>query len=80
MSKEYIITFGQKYKYEKHPYFTKAHPDGYVVIEAMSEAQAKIKAAQLCGTNEGKYAFYAFMYDAEDFDYHFYPMGEIARY
>lgn len=78
--KKYIITFGQKYRFERHPYLPKAHPDGYVTIFAREENEARIKAAQLCGTNEGKYAFYAFLYDAEDFDYSLYPLGELARY
>ena len=69
----YYVTFGQKYRHETHPRFAKAHPDGYVMIEADDFESAR----QLAFENLGPY--WANIYDEDDFTKDLYPKGVLAH-
>jgi hypothetical protein len=78
---KWYLTFGQRYAREEHPTFPKAHPDGYVVIEADLYEDARGKAIEEVGL------FWADLYSEEDFfseDDLFgdtmFPLGEIAHF
>lgn len=72
--KEFFITFGVKYAREPHPYFHKANPNGYVVVEAPSEDIAR-RIARAKTAN-----MYAFIYPRDNFDSSYHPKGEIERW
>lgn len=73
---EYFVTFGQRYAQAQHPTIEKAHPDGWLVIEADSYEAARAVAARELGTSwSNLHDKDDFMKDAE----RLYPRGEIAR-
>jgi hypothetical protein len=45
----FYVTFGQKYKDTPHPYYPKAHPDGWVRIVSSSYQKARSKAFDMFG-------------------------------
>lgn len=72
--REYVITFGSKYRREPHPVLRDAHPDAYVTIIAVSGGQARRAAFAWLGNA------WAFPYLATDFDAEAYATrGEIDR-
>ena len=58
---KFCVTFGQRFAYDKHKTFEKAHPNGYVVINADNENEARQKAFDFLGSE------WAFMYPEEEF-------------
>lgn len=46
---DYWVTFGGQYARQTHPRFPGAHPDGYLVIEAVSYEHARAATADLLG-------------------------------
>lgn len=78
---EYMITFGQRYRTEVHPMQQWVTPNGYVVIEAETEDQARAEADKLFGV-EG----WAFIYDQLDIERRrfnpgkHYPLGVLRRF
>lgn len=70
---DFFVTFGQKYRYEPHPQFGKAHPDGWIRINAPDEDAARNAAFTLLGTG------WATMYDSEP-QREIYPRGELAAF
>lgn len=72
---EYRVTFGQKYPRELHPYYDRAHHDGYVAVFASSEAAARAYCVARLGRE------WAFLYAMDtDTDWSFFPLGEIDRW
>jgi hypothetical protein len=73
---KFFVTFGSQYRYEEHPYFTDAHPDGWVEIEAEDETQAREMAWSLFGDHwsfiYGDYEFANSIYKG------YYPKGPLA--
>ena len=78
--KKYYLTFGQKYRRENHPNIEVAHPDGYGLILAQDETEARIKAAQICGVSSEGFAFYAFIYEEANFEFDLYPLGQLFEF
>jgi hypothetical protein len=71
----FFVTFGQKYRRERHPTFPEAHPDGWLTIEATDMYEARRAAYQMLGTG------WSWLYDEQDLDWDpkYYPNGEIKR-
>lgn len=75
---KFIVTFGQKYSRVEHPFFKKAHPDGYVTVNAANAREAR----ELITAWYGRY--WSSLYDEEDFFgitgvLALYPLGELDR-
>lgn len=76
---EFYLTFGQKYRTERHPQSVNdvyPHPDGYGVIEAEDYETARAKVVEVFGLQ------WAFLYDHLRFDgqaKRYYPAGELFR-
>lgn len=68
----YYVTFGQQSRREPHPTFPKAHPDGWVRIEAESYPEARTCAWDVFDDQ------FATMYPEDDFKTEYFPKGEIA--
>lgn len=68
----FYVTFGMKYRYEAHPYWPGAHPDGWLEVIAPDAGQAAILVHQCVGNA------YAFMYPADRFEPKWHPMGRLA--
>ena len=73
----FYLTFGVQYSHERHPYWTGANPDGWVLIQAPSEAHARRLAMRYFGIN------WSMLYDHLNFDEaqnkaRYYPLGELA--
>lgn len=71
------VTFGSRYRYERHPLEHWVHPDGWLRIVAPSLHLARARVFDLLGAN------WAFDYDDESFmrddeGVEFYPLGELA--
>ena len=49
MTRAYAVTFGQQYPREPHPYYAKAHRDGWVEVEARTRGEAAVAAWRLFG-------------------------------
>ena len=72
---EYRVTFGQKYPREPHPYYDRAHHNGFVTILAPSEEAARAYAVARLGRQ------WAFLYSIDSpTDWSFFPLGEIDRW
>lgn len=72
MLQNFYVTFGMMYRYEKHPHWSGAHPDGWLWVQAEDEEQARALVAQYIGNA------YAFMYDAARFEQKWHPLGCLA--
>lgn len=70
---EYMVTFGQQYRREPHPKVKYAHPDGWLVIEAPTMAEARDKAFSELGS------YWGFIYNKHQFDASYFPLGELHR-
>lgn len=75
------ITFGVQYRQDNpHPVFDWVHPDGYVVIEAANEEQARAFAYAIFGDH------WSFDYDLAEFEgpegpaEKFHPKGRLAEF
>jgi len=66
---DFVITFGQKYRSERHPIWDKAHPDGYVIIQANTVEEARAKAFETFDK------YWAFIYKKRDFNPERFPKG-----
>lgn len=71
---QYAVTFGQKYAREEHPTFPAANPDGYLLVEAVDEAEARELIYQVLGRN------WAFMYDTTDPEWDYNPSTYDSHY
>lgn len=69
---KYYVTFPDKYKLQRHPMFSGAHPDGIVQINASSEDAARKVAEAALGTKE-----WSFLGDKNPSREN-YPLGIIA--
>lgn len=67
----FFVTFGQKWRYEKHP--QGMHPDGWLEIVAETKREAEGAATDFC------LGQWADIYDEEDFDAIFYPRGQLRK-
>jgi hypothetical protein len=67
---KYYVTFGQKYRDEPHP--QGGHPDGYFVIEAGGEDEARAKAWRQFDNK------WCMIYEEAEFDKSMYPKGDLA--
>lgn len=70
---EFYVTFGVKHPQEPHETFPQAHADGYLVIEAVDEEEARRLANAKLGND------WAFIYDSSNFKFHLHPLGELGR-
>lgn len=73
----FYVTFGVRYRREAHP--QGMHPDGWAVIVALTEFEARLKANELWDRA------WAFMYDDLDrrtgrFNEKYHPRGILAVY
>lgn len=73
MNSKFFVTFGQKYRHEKHPSGLNIHPDGYVIIYAESWIVARRIAFDKFGDN------FSLIYCETDFNPHFFPLGPILE-
>lgn len=76
---EFAVTFGVQYKHQPHPVFQQSNvADGYVVIEAPDEEQAR-EISNILFNDE-----WSMIYDDSDprspKNSEYFPLGEIARY
>ena len=69
--KPFFITFAANHY--PHPYGREVHPDGYVVIEAEDESQARAAAFHIYGQK------WSFIY-SEKPEERFVPKGELKRW
>lgn len=67
---QFYMTVGQKYARERHPH--DLDPDGWVLIIAETLDEAREKAFDTYGND------WSMVYEEEDFDSMFYPMGCLA--
>lgn len=65
----FYLTFGQKYRFEDHPTFSEAHPDGYVLIRAESKIHSREIA--FIAFNDA----WAFLYSEDEMKFEHFPMG-----
>ena len=63
----FYVTFGQKYHHEEHP--AGGHPDGWFLVRAENEGDARKAVFNLMGDK------WAFMYSEERFNKSFFPKG-----
>ena len=73
----FYVTFGQQYARKPHPRFRGAHPDGYLVVEAVDLADARMFAVSLLGT------YWSDCYGqetAETWKAELFPAGVLARF
>ena len=63
----FYVTFGQQYRYNQHP--AAGHPDGWFLIIAEDETDARSAAFKLMGDK------WAFMYPESEFNKDYFPMG-----
>ncbi len=63
----YYVTFGQQYHHEEHP--EGGHPDGWFLVHAESEGEARETIFNLIGDK------WAFMYSEERLNKDFFPRG-----
>lgn len=68
----FYVTFGQKYLREEHPYFSAAHPDGWLEVEA----EGYIEAVTM--VQENLQQKYSSIYSEESWDPSFFPGGKIG--
>lgn len=68
----YYVTFGVKYRYEKHPHWPSAHPDGWLEVVAPDYGKARDLVEQYVGN------VFAFMYEDDRFDRSWHPLGRLA--
>lgn len=68
----FYVTFGMMYRYEKHPYWEWAHPDGWLLVKAPDEEAARLLLRQCIGNR------YAFIYTEGRLKQEYHPMGRIA--
>jgi hypothetical protein len=69
----FYVTFGDKYRREEHPEFKKAHPDGYVALEADNYLQARNTAILWFGR------YWSGLYRWEELQAKMYPLGQLDR-
>lgn len=72
--KRFFVTFGQRYSRERHPVFRRAHPDGWLMIKAGSEDEAREIAFSAIGDA------WSMSYTEAQFRKirHHYPKGELG--
>lgn len=63
------VTFGQRYRHERHPTLPEAHPDGWLEIRGLPYSLARAVAQ---GLTDGAFAF---DYVGDDFDPKWHPRG-----
>lgn len=68
----FYVTFGMVYRYEPHPYWPAADPDGWLLVKAPDEDAARLLLRECIGTR------YAFIYPESYFRRDWLPLGEIA--
>ena len=68
---DFFFTFGQQYRDEQHPKYNKAHPDGWVRIQAVTDAASREKGFELFGPH------FATSYPLKHFNSEYFPKGEI---
>lgn len=68
----YYVTFGMMYRYERHPYWMWAHPDGWLRVMAPDEEAARDLLRRCIGTR------YAFIYEEGRFNTNGFTLEEIA--
>jgi hypothetical protein len=78
---KFFLTFGQRYAREPHPTFPKAHPDGYVVIEADLYEDAREKACEVVGLHWSDLYRQDEWFRLGDVTLEsMFPLGELAHY
>ncbi len=70
----WYVTFGQQYPREPHPVLEVAHRDGWVEIEAPTWEEARARTTIELGSA------WSAMYEDDDFDRSYYPLGCLARF
>lgn len=68
----FYLTFGVRYRHEKHPAWDGAHPDGWLEIQAPDEEAARLLVRSFIGNK------YAFIYDEHRFERKWHPRGRLA--
>lgn len=73
---EFRVTFGQKYPHEPHPYYDRAHRDGFVAVLAPDYHTARAYVVARLGSA------WSNLYDlsATDTDWGLFPFGELDRW
>lgn len=73
-TKEFSVTFGGQYAYIPHPFDARIHPEGWAVVEAVDEREARAMVYELMGVS------WAFVYAGpEPRASGLYQRGEILR-
>lgn len=71
----YMVTMGLQYKREPHPYLSAEHanPDGWLLVEADNEINAREKVRAVIGNR------YSFLYTESDFEPKWFPDGCVGE-
>jgi len=69
----FYVTFGVKYRHEKHEHWPDAHPDGWLLVQAEDEPAAWALVRKYIDN------VYAFTYSEDRFERKWHPLGELAR-
>ena len=72
---DFYVTFGQKYRTERHPHFPAAHPDGWFRLTVVNYENAKVVAGMLFGEDG-----YSMIYRKSEFEEQLYPSGELGSW
>lgn len=70
----FFLTFPTRFSYDPHPHWKRAHPDGWVEVQAVNELDARDKVFKAIKD------VWAFLYNEESFDKSFFPKGKLATY
>ena len=70
--KFFYVTFGVMYRYETHPIWGRAHPDGLLRVSAPDLKLATLATQMALGTN------YAFIYPEKEMRWEHHPLGVIG--
>lgn len=74
------VTFGQRYRHEKHPCDRRAHPDGWFEFRADTYDQARAAASAYLTPRGKTIPLYSSAYADDDWDPSWYPSGRLARF
>jgi hypothetical protein len=69
---KFYVSFGMKYKHEKHPILGEINPDGVYVVKASNRFKAREKVFKAIDDK------WSFLYSEEEIDWVYFPAGEIG--
>lgn len=73
MKSKWFVTFGQKYRHEKHPSGLNIDPDGYVVVHAYNYHEARQIVIGKFGNEV------SWLYNEDNFEPQYFPLGQLLE-